>query len=143
MADRLLIVVLGIVLALAACAAWRYWQRRRLRTLAVTMAPPDVLRLTDGRRPALLFFSTVDCAQCRLQQAPILALLAAKVDVAIHKLDAVEQEATARFYGIMTVPTTVVLDTQARPVAVNHGVAPLQRLQAQIEAIGGTASCAP
>ena len=33
MADRLLIVVLGIVLALAACAAWRYWQRRRLRIM--------------------------------------------------------------------------------------------------------------
>jgi len=90
----------------------------------------------EDRRPALLYFTTPDCAQCQLQQAPILAQLAAKVDIAIHKLDAVEQEATARFYGILTVPTTVVLDAQLRPVAVNHGVAPLRRLQAQIEAIG-------
>ena len=136
MAERLLILTLGIVLALAAWAAWRFWQRRRLRTLAVTTAPPEVIRLVDGQRPALLYFTTADCAQCRLQQAPILTQLAAKVNIAIHKLDAVEQEATARFYGIMTVPTTVVLDAQARPVAVNHGVTPLQRLQAQIEAIG-------
>ena len=29
--------------------------------------------------------------------------------------DAVEQEALARFYGIMTVPTTVVLDSRCGP----------------------------
>lgn len=135
MAERLLILTLGIVLALAACAAWRFWQQRRLNNLAVTAAPPEVVRLVDGERPALLYFTTPDCAQCRLQQAPILNQLAAKVDVAIHKLDAVEQETMARFYGIMTVPTTVLLDAQLRPVAVNHGVTPLQRLQAQVEAI--------
>ena len=89
-------------------------------------------RLVDGTRPAVLYFTTPDCAQCRLQQAPILRQLAAKVDVAVHKLDAVEQEALARFYGIMTVPTTVVLDPQLRPVAVNHGVAPLPKLLAQV-----------
>jgi thiol-disulfide isomerase/thioredoxin len=136
MAERLLILTLGIVLAWTACAVWRLWQQRRLRTLTVATAPQEVARIVDGRRPALLYFTTPECAQCRLQQAPILNQLAAKVDIAIHKLDAVEQETLARFYGIMTVPTTIILDAQLRPVAVNHGVAPLQRLQAQIEAIG-------
>jgi hypothetical protein len=60
-----------------------------------------------------------------LQQTPILAQLQNKVDVAVHKLDAIEQEALAQLYGIMTVPTTVVLDAQLRPVAINHGVVPL------------------
>ena len=88
-------------------------------------------------KPAVLYFTTDECAQCRLQQAPILAQLQARVDVAVHKLDAIEQEALAQLYGIMTVPTTVVLDTQLRPVAINHGVTPLQKLQAQIGATGG------
>jgi hypothetical protein len=70
-----------------------------------------------------------------LQQTPILAQLQNKVDVAVHKLDAIEQEALARFYGIMTVPTTVVLDQRLQPVAINHGVAPLQKLQAQVRGI--------
>ena len=35
----------------------------------------------------------------------------------------------------MTVPTTVVLDQRLQPVAVNHGVAPLQKLQAQVREI--------
>ena len=67
-----------------------------------------------------------------MQQTPILAQLQNQVDVVVHKLDAIEQEALARFYGIMTVPTTVGLVSHLHPVAVNHGVAPLQKLQAQI-----------
>ena len=117
----------GGVRGLALLAAHSAW-----RALAESTVPVALTQLVDGRQPALLYFTTPDCAQCRLQQAPILAQLAGKVDVAIHKLDAVEQEALARFYGIMTVPTTVVLDRRLRPVAINHGVAPLPKLQAQL-----------
>jgi hypothetical protein len=46
------------------------------------------------------------------------------------------KEALARFYGIMTVPTTVVLDQRRQPVAVNHGVAPLGKLQGQVTGMG-------
>jgi thioredoxin 1 len=130
--ERFLLLLAGAAIAAVACFAWRAYQRRRLAVVAERVAPPEVAQLVDGTRPAVLYFTTPDCAQCRLQQAPILSQLAAKVDVAVHKLDAVEQEALARFYGIMTVPTTVVLDPQLRPVAVNHGVAPLPKLLAQV-----------
>ena len=133
MLERFLILLAGVAIAAIACLLWRAWQRRRLAAVAAHAAPPEVLRLVEGARPAILYFTTPECAQCRLQQAPILNQLAAKVDVAVHKLDAVEQETLARFYGIMTVPTTVVLDPQLRPVAVNHGVAPLPKLLAQVE----------
>ena len=132
MLERFLILIAGIVLAAVACLIWRAWQRRRLAAVAGSAAPAEVRQLVDGAKPAILYFTTPECAQCRLQQAPILSQLAAKVDVAVHKLDAVEQEALARFYGIMTVPTTVVLDPQLHPVAVNHGVAPLPKLLAQV-----------
>lgn len=132
MIERLLILMIVIALAAAAHFAWRAWQRRRLAVVAEQGAPPEVAQLTDGTRPAVLYFTTPECAQCRLQQGPILSQLAAKVDVAVHKLDAVEQETLARFYGIMTVPTTVVLDPHLRPVAVNHGVTPLPKLLAQV-----------
>ena len=132
MLERLLI--LSVVLAFVALAylALRSWQRRRLAGVAEQVAPLEVREMVNGQRPAVLYFTTPECAQCRLQQTPILSQLAAKVDVAVHKLDAVEQEALARFYGIMTVPTTVVLDPHLRPVAVNHGVAPLPKLLAQV-----------
>jgi thiol-disulfide isomerase/thioredoxin len=134
MLERFLLLLAGAAIAAVACFAWRACQRRRLAVVAEQVAPPEVAQLVDGTRPAVLYFTTPDCAQCRLQQAPILSQLGDKVDVAVHKLDAVEQEALARFYGIMTVPTTVVLDPHLRPVAVNHGVTPLPKLLAQVGA---------
>lgn len=133
MTERAIILATVVILAATAYAGWQVWQRRRLRQAAQAAAPAEVLQMMDGARPAVLYFTTPECAQCRLQQAPILSQLAARVDVAIHKLDAVEQEALARFYGIMTVPTTVVLDSHRRPVAVNHGVAPLTKLLDQLQ----------
>jgi hypothetical protein len=38
----------------------------------------------------------------------------------------------ADYYHVMTVPTTVVLDSQRRPVAINHGVATTEQLLAQV-----------
>ena len=137
MVERLVVLGIGVLAALAAYGAWRWWQARRLQTLATAVMPAPLPAGVDGSKPAVLYFTTTDCAQCRLQQTPILAQLQNQVDVVVHKLDAIEQEALARFYGIMTVPTTVVLDRRLQPVAVNHGVTPLQKLQVQVREIVG------
>ncbi len=137
MVERLVVLGIGVLAALAAYGAWRWWQARRLQTLAAAVMPAPLPAGVDGSKPAVLYFTTTDCAQCRLQQTPILAQLQNQVDVVVHKLDAIEQEALARFYGIMTVPTTVVLDRRLQPVAVNHGVTPLQKLQVQVREIVG------
>jgi len=140
MIERLTIVAVASLLALAVYMAWRLWQQRRLRTLQAISAPVHLPPGVAGGKPAVLYFTTAECAQCRLQQTPILAQLQAGVDVAVHRLDAIEQQALAQIYGIMTVPTTVILDTQLRPVAINHGVTPLQKLRSQI---GATADLPP
>ena len=132
MVERILILIVFVLVAMAGYWLWRWLQARRTAALATAALPSELVRTVAPGRPNLLYFTTEQCAQCRFQQAPILTQLQAKMDVVIHKLDAVEQEALAHFYGIMTVPTTVVLDPQLRPVAINHGVAPLQKLQAQI-----------
>ena len=132
MSERLVILAIGIVTALVVYTLWRLWQRRRLSALRAVTAPIHVPAGVASGKPTVLYFTTAECAQCRLQQTPILTQLQNKVDVAVHKLDAIEQEALARVYGIMTVPTTVVLDPQLRPVAINHGVAPLGKLQGQV-----------
>jgi thioredoxin 1 len=136
MAERVVILAMVVAAALVVYALWRLWQRRRLATLRTVTAPIHVPAGVAGGKPTVLYFTTAECAQCRLQQTPILTQLQNKVDVAVHKLDAIEQEALARVYGIMTVPTTVVLDPQLRPVAINHGVAPLGKLQGQVAGMG-------
>ena len=91
MVERLLILFAVLTLAVLAYLIVRIWQHRRLAAVARQVAPPEVMQLVDRPRPAVLYFTTPECAQSRLQQTPILSQLAAKVDVAIHNLDAVEQ----------------------------------------------------
>lgn len=135
MVERFVILLVVVAVAGLAYGLWRLWQQRRLALLAARDFPPELLGLTDRERANVLYFTTESCVQCRLQQAPILSQLSAQADVAIHKLDAIEREELARFYGIMTVPTTIVLDRRLRPVAVNHGLVPLPRLQAQLSSV--------
>ncbi len=132
MLERLLIVFAVALTAALLYGLWRIWQHRRLRKLQGVTAPVHLPPGVAGGKPTVLYFSTGECAQCRLQQTPILTQLQAKFDVAVHQIDALEQQTLASFYGIMTVPTTVVLDAELRPVAINHGVAPLQKLQRQV-----------
>ncbi len=129
MSERLLILALfGLSLG-AVFALWRLHERRRLAALA--RRPPGQV----GAGPAILYFTAPNCAQCRLQQTPILERLLAEVGapIRLHKVDAVEEDELARVYGILTVPTTVLLDASGRPRAINHGLATAERLRAQLQ----------
>ena len=129
-AERLVILIVMLLFCAAALGGWRLLLARRLRQLATTDIPSEISNLVPTG-PALLYFTTVTCAQCRLQQAPILKQLAASTNVPIHTVDAIEHEGLARFFGIMTVPTTVWLDQTRRPAAMNHGLANLTQLRQQ------------
>jgi thiol-disulfide isomerase/thioredoxin len=132
--DRLLIlIVCGLVVYLA----WqvvRVWQARRLQKLAAeqpfgTIVPPG--------RPALVAFSLPTCVDCRARQAPTLARLSTSLgdQVTITTLSADAHMALADRLGIMTVPSTVVLDRQGAVRFLNQGFADEQRLAEQLAAV--------
>jgi len=128
MSERLLILALfGLCLTIG-FALWRLSEARRLAALARRAAG----RVDGG--PAILYFTAPGCAQCRLQQTPILERLLDEVGapIRLHKVDAIEEGELARAYGILTVPTTVLLDAAGRPRAINHGLATAERLRAQL-----------
>jgi thioredoxin 1 len=135
MIERLLFLLLFLGLCVAGYYAVRAWQAARLRRLARVEAPSPVAEVVREAGPALLYFTTDDCAQCRFQQRPILERLAHLAPIPVVTVDAIQREDLARHFGILTVPTTVVLDGNRRPVAINHGVAPLHKLQAQVAAV--------
>ncbi len=140
MSERLLILALLILLSLAAVYLWRWRLQRRIAALS-TLPAPDCLRDLDLRPvPAVLYFSTATCSQCRLQQTPTLQRLAAEWGDAVHlcKVDAVAYEELTRHFGILTVPSTVVLDANRRTVAINHGLAGAERLREQLAGVLGT-----
>lgn len=127
------LLVFALTLA-AGVALWRFYAAYQVRQLGRTSLPEQLVALTPPGQPALLYFTTATCAQCRLQQTPALAQVQARRhNLNLVKLDAVDQRELADFYHVMTVPTTVVLDRTGRPVAVNHGLALPDRLLAQLE----------
>ncbi len=135
MTARLLILLLFVL----ACTggwlmlrAWLHWRFVRIAAKSTSESNED----SGVVAPALLYFTTDDCAQCRFQQSPILQRLAEVTSVPIVKIDALADREIAHKYGILTVPSTVLLNAERVPVAINHGVAHLEKLRMQVSALG-------
>jgi len=133
--ERLLMLLITVGVMAAAYLIWRWHQVRRLAAATRDPLPPELEAIVPRGQPALIYFTTDDCMQCHFRQTPILQQLSAQAGVAIHTLDAIQHETAARFFGILTVPTTVWLDANHRPVAINHGLATLDQLRHQIGAL--------
>jgi thiol-disulfide isomerase/thioredoxin len=92
------------------------------------------------RRPAgatLLYFTTPTCAPCRTIQRPAIQRLQEQVGEGLEviEIDATQQPDLANRWGVLSVPTTFILDAQGRPRHVNLGVATEDKLLKQIEAL--------
>jgi len=128
LAARVLVLVL-VAAVLAAVWMILRWRSGRYRRNGAA----DLLAPASGR-PLILAFSTPDCVPCRTIQKPALdelqRLFPGRVEV--RDVDAtVELELAGRF-GILTVPSTVVIGDQGRVLAINHGITDWRRLAAQL-----------
>ena len=134
MIERFAILIVFGMFLFAAVPVCRWWLRRKTSVIRRQPIPEAVRGLNLPARPAILYFTTADCVQCRLQQTPILERLGAVWGDRVHirKLDAVAYEPLAQHFGILTVPTTVILDAHQQVEAINHGVAHAQRLQDEL-----------
>src|SRR2546425_1120378 len=103
------------------------WRSRRFRR---RMAG-DLL--VDGR-PLVLAFSTPDCVPCKTIQKPALEELQRRYRdrVVVREVDALAQPALAGRFGILTVPTTVVVGEEGAIVAINHGAVEWEKLALQL-----------
>jgi len=122
-------VLIGVGIWVAS-KAYRAWLARSSRADdALTN-----LGLPHDNRPVVLGFTGDYCLPCKTQQHPALERLRAQLDTALHVLevDALEHADLARRYGVLTVPTTVVLDGSHRVVAINYGVTPTEKLLRQV-----------
>jgi thioredoxin-like negative regulator of GroEL len=134
--DRFLLlagVVLGVSLLVVAARVLARLQLSEARAL-----PGDeiwqALGTTPDGRPAVIAFSTPSCAACHTAQRPALAQLESRAEGAVRVLevDAAERPDVARKFGVLTVPTTAILDPSGRVTALNNGFAPTSRLAEQV-----------
>ena len=87
--------------------------------------------------PAILYFTTPTCAPCKTLQRP--AIQALKNDLG-SKLQIIEVDASARpeladYWGVLSVPTTFIIDKKGEPLHINHGVTLAEKLRKQLSKV--------
>jgi len=131
MAER---IVIAVVIAVAVAAAYGLLKRRQLSRVASRAATDSLLQGARPGVPAIVYFTTPNCAPCRFQQKPALAKLQEELGDAVQiiEVDAAERPDDARRWGVFTAPTTFILSGDATPYTVNHGVADARKLARQV-----------
>ena len=134
--ERVLILAgVALAVALLAVAARALARRRRRQAHALpTEEVWEALSTAPDGRPAVVAFSTPSCAACYTAQKPALVQLERQTEGAVRVLevDAAERPEVARRFGVLTVPSTAVLDASGRVTALNNGFAPTSRLAEQV-----------
>ena len=87
--------------------------------------------------PVLLYFTTPTCAPCKTLQRPAIQRLQERIGerMEVVEVDPSSQPELASQWGVLSVPTTFIIDAQGKPRYVNHGIAPLDKLQRQFAEI--------
>jgi thioredoxin-like negative regulator of GroEL len=88
-------------------------------------------------KPVIVYFTTPDCAPCKTIQRPALnklsSLMGDKLEVV--EIDATQRPDLARQWGVMSVPTTFLLDARGKARYVNNGVARVEKLMEQLQTL--------
>jgi thiol-disulfide isomerase/thioredoxin len=126
------ILAIGII-ALGAAAYWLFNHSLLVR------AKNNVFTLFKElpNKPVIVYFTTPDCVPCKTVQRPaldkVIALLGEKLQVI--EIDASERPDLAQSWGVMSVPTTFLLDVRGEARYVNNGVARVEKLMEQLQTL--------
>jgi thioredoxin-like negative regulator of GroEL len=131
--QRILITIASFLLFGAAVLFYRTFQRKRIRArVQHNHLPATIIR----GEPALLYFWTQGCSQCRPQEKIIeqaqSVLQSQGQSVKVYKYNALQEEALSQQLHIVTVPTTVLVDANGDIAAWNPGLTQTKKLIHQI-----------
>lgn len=133
-ADILLRFALAIVII--GFGVFAYWCiKQRLLLKAQNNALSLFSQLPE--KPVIVYFTTPDCAPCKTVQRPALnklsSLMGDKLEVI--EIDAVQRPDLAKQWGVMSVPTTFLLDARGEARYVNNGVTRVEKLMEQLQTL--------
>lgn len=128
---RILIAGIIILLSVMGYNMFNRWllARVRLHRLGIETAQPG--------RLVLVYFTMPSCAPCKTIQQPAIQRLLEKMGdrVRVIEFDASARPEIAAQWGVLSVPTTYILDQQGTPRFVNHGVATYEQLSRQMASL--------
>lgn len=139
MTDLILRLSIALVIILMGIVLYQFWTRARLVFLR---AHPSALAGLDDWRtgiPAILYFTTPNCVPCKTIQGPAIELLHAQFGerLQIITIDASIRTDLADAWGVLSIPTTFILDAQGQPRHINNGVVTAAQLCAQLREFAG------
>lgn len=134
MIERLALFLVIAGGLLAGYVLLRRWQLGRAARL-VRVDP--LLAGVQAGVPLVMYFSSPQCAPCQFQQKPALDQLRADLGLRVQvvEVNTLEQPESARRWGILSVPTTIVLDGAGQPYEINYGVVGVDKLRTQVQRI--------
>jgi thiol-disulfide isomerase/thioredoxin len=129
MLQRLLITV-GVFLAAAAA----YWIFARLQRRRASGAGSS----SGALGPRVLYFRSDHCTSCETQ-AELFARLDAETRDVIEMVDVDAEPERAEAYGVLTLPTTLIMDPHGEVQQINYGVTKPDKLKKQLARAGAPA----
>ena len=111
-----------------------FYQRwMRLRTPSLL---PDLGPLRSGAF-TLVYFTTPTCVPCKTVQRPAIEGLSKLLGNALQviEIDATQRPELATRWGVLSVPTTFVIDPRGKVRHINHGVTRAEQLLLQIHSV--------
>ena len=136
-ADTMSIVLRsGLAIGIIGLGAFAYWL---INQRLLGRARSNVFTLFNRlpNKPVLVYFTTPDCVPCKTVQRPAIDrvsnLLGGKLEVV--EINAYEQPDLAKTWGVMSVPTTFLIDERGEARYVNNGVARAEKLLEQIQTL--------
>ena len=133
------LVIVGVVLLLA--TGYGYWYRHRDGRVKARTVTEERLRLDQseigslGERATLLQFSSAFCTPCRATRVILSEVAAATPGVRYIDVDAEHELALVRKVGVLSTPTTLILDNKGFEIARAVGAPRKAQVLASLEAL--------
>ncbi len=132
MLERLLLTVMILGGLILVYCVFTRWQLKRAQIQANSDDP--LLSAIPTGQSGILYFTAEWCGACKLQQRPALQqLLINQPGLQVITIDVDANPHDAQRWGVMSLPTTIILNTGHTPIAVNHGAVSAQKLAQQLK----------
>jgi thiol-disulfide isomerase/thioredoxin len=140
MIEKILLLRALWALAIIAGGLAMYWLVNRwvlFRAQNNSAANGTESLLPHDGTPTILYFTTPGCTACKAVQRPALQRIQERLGehLQIIEVNAEEQPDLAGRWGVLSVPTTFIIDAAGQVRHVNHGVARVEKLLHQLERI--------
>lgn len=140
MIERLALVLVLALVGYGAFYLFRMSQMRRMSRAHQTasVAAAEITRpvYAAAGAPTLLYFRADSCAVCPAQARQLDQLTTmwdGQLD--IRTVDAERDPETAGRYGVLSLPTTVLVDPQGQVRQINYGLTDARKLARQLETL--------